>query len=247
MLLERMNAEDEMLEKVPPGITFKKYTLITLLICSLIFLPLFSVLTWYEEGGGILAGLLMTPIAWFAMYISVFCFLYHPINRLITKVKIKKMVLSKKDNSELDLRYYIMLKYIGIEDEDEQLEAFCKKNDIDYNLALKTFCRGYSIYRSKTSQREEELIKANREQRLQAEVSYTGLPYCCPSCGKVLWKYDDYGRIIHEWVLVSGATYTKRSFDGAYTLGGATTVFTKEEKRIAGQYKCPACIYTHTV
>ena len=62
----------------------------------------------------------------------------------------------------------------------------------------------------------------------------------CPRC-------NAYNFPLSKWVLISTKTDVIEKFDKAYTLGGATTVFTKNQTKQVKTYKCPNCDYTHTI
>ena len=76
-------------------------------------------------------------------------------------------------------------------------------------------------------------------QALQNEAK-GGLPTFCPKC-------HAYNFPLSKWVLQSSKAVEVEKLDKAYTLGGATTVFTKKERTQVKTYKCPKCDYTHTV
>lgn len=119
---------------------------------------------------------------------------------------------------------------------------------------------------------EKEKIEKMSESEKQSyyadkiwDKEYKGLPKYCPSCGKrnyrivsskrpYLWVHEidcygineknekgEYTDVDSEWQLASNRGPVE--VDSAYSLGGATTVFTKNSR----VYKCPKCGYMHTV
>ena len=73
-------------------------------------------------------------------------------------------------------------------------------------------------------------------------------PQFCPSCFSMNYERDDSGmKKNDQWILDSSEIKTKREFDSAYTIGGATTVFTKDKKETVKTYRCPKCGYKVTM
>ena len=79
------------------------------------------------------------------------------------------------------------------------------------------------------------------------EGSYGSLPKNCPKCGAVNYEKTEIGYPLSKWELISTKTVDSETFDKAYTLGGATTLFTKKQTKQVKTYKCPKCGYIHTV
>ena len=79
-------------------------------------------------------------------------------------------------------------------------------------------------------------IKKYREDQLQEMLHPT---LYCPSCHRRTEK--------SKWILESSEIRTDTKFDKAYTLGGSTTIFTKDVQTAAHTYKCPNCGYKITM
>ena len=95
-----------------------------------------------------------------------------------------------------------------------------------------------------TEQEKKEYYKEKNEKMAYSAAFQNelkgGLPTICPNCHTSTYP-------LSKWILVSTKTAQVEKLDKAYRLGGATTVFTKQETKQARTYKCPKCDYTHTV
>lgn len=73
------------------------------------------------------------------------------------------------------------------------------------------------------------------------------LPKTCPKCYAENYSNNSIGYPTSKWILISTETVEVEKLDKAYRLGGATTVFTKNETKEKKTYKCPKCGYIHKV
>lgn len=115
----------------------------------------------------------------------------------------------------------------------------------------------FLIYPSKLDKKakmkiEKEMEGLTPEQKLNKLMyrswkdKYGSLPETCPNCYSKNSKEGDWGPV-STWKLIATKTEQYDTFDKAYRLGGATTVFTKKATRTVETYKCPNCNYTHTM
>ena len=75
---------------------------------------------------------------------------------------------------------------------------------------------------------------------VEAQLMRLAMPsVSCPSCHMSTNR--------DKWILDSSEIKTETKFDSAYTLGGSTTIFTKNQKTVANTYRCPNCGYKITM
>jgi hypothetical protein len=122
---------------------------------------------------------------------------------------------------------------------------------------LGIFCLGgaaFSIWGMIVSQRERNQQKAEAKKRSEAIKKMTPQERkdyffqrvtkteCCPSCKTKLSYYDTTTHtLVNNWKLVSSHTITEQKLDSIYRLGGASTAFYTNEKKVTNGYQCPNC------
>ena len=103
------------------------------------------------------------------------------------------------------------------------------------------------------TQTEWEIIKKEAHKKHSKQVlsrmwEKYDPPQFCPSCHHENYERDDLGmKKNNQWILDSSEIKTRSEFDSAYTIGGATTVFTKDKKETVRTYRCPKCGYKVTM
>lgn len=141
----------------------------------------------------------------------------------------------------LVLALFIYLLIILIKNTKKEIEEQKKEKQRLENL---TPAEKYSEY----------LAKRNANIEHEIEELYK-VPTHCPSCGSKNYKHSEEDRwnghlnyldIVPTWILESSISYKDKKFDSAFTLGGATTIFTKEQTKKLNTYRCPNCNYKLT-
>lgn len=132
----------------------------------------------------------------------------------------------------------------------DNLKRYCRENNLDYNKSLKKYFKGYNTY-------IKILADRRRFASYQINNACGGLPRYCPKCRKDMIKSFNTGvpdytgvstQVVYSsiWEEVASVEVKTKEVTGAWTLGGATTVFTEDKKKTIRQYKCPNCGYRYT-
>ena len=216
---------------------------IVLLICfgiSLLFfiipIIIFSTTGLFEIGFCVGHGIFWGIISLIIALTVGLCFGVESYKKKFCRKLASKMELSAKRDSARDLLFFDLLKTINIT-EVEDLKVFCLKYQMESKLAIATFKNGKTYAEKRASQSLSKFL-ANIEMEAYHKE---GLPWACPGCHRQLG-----GDVPKKWEIISSATTKGRALDKAYTLAGATTIFTKEVSHTVKTYKCPYCGFTHT-
>ena len=143
--------------------------------------------------------------------------------------------------------------YIGSRYEekiDEPLKKYCIDNNLNFDESKKKYLDGRNVHEKNAA----TYVQLNKQ---SYEIMCMGLPSKCPKCSKEMVEvasrcpnpinkyYPD--SIIYKnlWEEVATVETQTTQVSDAWTLGGATTVFTQNEKRTIKQYKCPKCGYLY--
>lgn len=162
--------------------------------------------------------------------------------------------LDVNEISEIENSTYFALDRYKAEYEEaitRTLKKYCedKKLDFDYHKLL---------YKKGREKYKKEVERINKRYSDIYQYTAKGLPGSCPGCSKCLVivseesdnpqgkHYPKSRSYKNLWVEAATVEAKTTHITDAWTLGGATTVFTQEGKRTIKQYKCPNCGYLYT-